>query len=516
MAAPRRRAPKTDPIAAFRAALGDAHVITDEAALTLAATATFATTARASAILRPRDTAEVQACLRIARDHRVAIYPTSGGRNWGYGSRAPTSDGAALLDLGRLDRILDYDDEMGTVTVEAGVTFGQLARFLVGKKARFFASVPGAGPDASVIGNCVERGDGAGPLGDRAAHACAFEVVLPTGERIETGFARLDGARVARLTRHDLGPSLDGLFLQSNLGVVTRMTIFLQVRPAFFRVARFAVEDLARLPALVDALRALRLEGTVRSLHALWNDWKAISLLGPYPFEATAGRTPLPPAFVEAIRRDAGFGRVSGTLPLYAASSAQGEADEARVAEVLADHVDLLAVDDPGDLDWSDLSARGPLLGAPHEVSIASLYYRKRFAPTRIAPEADRCGLHWVTPAVPFRGADAAEAFVIAEEVVMRHRFEPQVAAVCVTDRVISFCAAIVYDRDVEGEDARARACHDELLARFESRGFPPFRLGIQSMPLAPRGDEETARFRARLKEWMDPGRVLAPGRYER
>ena len=490
-------------------------MIDDEAALDLASTATFATSARVTAILRPGDVAGVQECLRIAQRHRVALYPTSGGRNWGYGSRVPTASGCALLDLGRLDRVLDYDGELGTVTVEAGVTFGQLARFLVEQRAPFFASVPGAGPHASVIGNCVERGDGAGILGDRAMHACAFEVILPTGERIETGFARFPGARVKTLARHGLGPSLDGLFLQSNLGVVTRMTLFLQPRPAWFRVARFAVEELAQLPALVDALRGLRMEGTVRSLHALWNDWKAISLLGPYPFEATSGQTPLPPAIAKEIRRAAGFGRVSGTLPLYAAGAGQGEADEARIAGALAPLVDLLVVDDPGEIDWDDLDSRGPLLGAPHEASIASLYYRKQTPPTRIAPEADRCGCLWVTPAVPFRGADVHEAFALAEEIVSRHRFEPQIAAVCVTDRVVSLCAAILYDRDVPGEDERARACHDDLLARFAERGFPPFRLGVQSMGIAPRGDAETARLRERIKVMLDPNRVLAPGRYE-
>ena len=38
----------------------------------------------------------------------AALHPVSSGKNWGYGSRVPTSDGVSL-DLGRLNRILDFD-----------------------------------------------------------------------------------------------------------------------------------------------------------------------------------------------------------------------------------------------------------------------------------------------------------------------------------------------------------------------------------------------------------------------
>ena len=63
----------------------------------------------------------------------------------------------------------------------------------------------------------------------------------------------------------------------------------------------------------------------------------------------------------------------------------------------------------------------------------------------------------------------------LAEAMIGEAGCEPQIAALCVTERVVSLCAAIVYDRDVEGEDARATACHDALFARFQEQGFPPF-----------------------------------------
>ena len=56
----------------------------------------------------------------------------------------------------------------------------------------------GASPDCSIIGNTMERGFGHTPMGDHCANACGFEVVLPTGECIETGFAPFRGRQDRR------------------------------------------------------------------------------------------------------------------------------------------------------------------------------------------------------------------------------------------------------------------------------------------------------------------------------
>ncbi len=219
-------------LAAFAEAVGAAHVIADDAPLAAAGSATFATSQRVSAIVRAGSREEVQACLRVANQLRVPVYPVSRGKNWGFGSRVPVRDGSVLLDLGRMNRIVDFDEALAYVTVEPGVTFADLYAFLRERGSRLFASSTGGSPYASVVGNALERGDGSGPLGDRAAHACALEVVLPTGEVVHTGHDRFAGARTAPVFRWGVGASLDGLFSQSNLGVVTRMTILAHPAPA--------------------------------------------------------------------------------------------------------------------------------------------------------------------------------------------------------------------------------------------------------------------------------------------
>src|SRR5207247_1936530 len=157
--------------------VGAENVSTDAGELRAAERGTFPTGHRIPAIVRPGSRTEVQECLKIANRRRCPVYPISTGRNWGYGSRVPTSDGCVLLDLGRMNRILDYSEELGYVTVEPGVTQAQLQQFLAENKSRLWMDSTGASPHCSLVGNMVERGFGHTPYGDHFAHSCAFEVV---------------------------------------------------------------------------------------------------------------------------------------------------------------------------------------------------------------------------------------------------------------------------------------------------------------------------------------------------
>jgi 4-cresol dehydrogenase (hydroxylating) flavoprotein subunit len=235
---------------AWREVLGPDNALTDAATLSAAETATFSTTQRVPAIIRPCTREHVQGCVRVANEHGVPIYPVSTGKNWAYGSRVPPQSGCVLMELHRLNRITDYDEKLAYVSVEPGVTFRQLYGFLRERRSKLMLSVTGSTPDSSPVGNALERGAGSGPYADRAAHVCGLEVVLPTGDVVRTGFGRFPGAKTAKMHRWGVGPYLDGLFAQSNLGIVTEMTMWLAPRPDYFQSCFFGVEDESRLEGL--------------------------------------------------------------------------------------------------------------------------------------------------------------------------------------------------------------------------------------------------------------------------
>ena len=524
----------TRALEAWRKVVGPEHVLTDPAALSTAETATFSTSNRIPAIIRPGSREEVRACVRVANEQRTPIYPVSTGKNWGYGSRVPARDGCVLMEFRRLDRITDYDETLAYVTVEPGVTFRRLHEFLVARNSNLMLSVTGSTLDSSPVGNALERGAGSGPYADRAAHVCGFEVVLATGDVIHTGFGRFGGAETAKLHRWGVGPHLDGLFAQSNLGIVTEMTMWLAPRPDYFQSCYFGIDDDSRLQGLVDALQSLMLRGVFRAGLTVRNDFNILCRMQQYPWEALGGATPMPPELLERMRK--GFWREAwwsslwiGWAELHHASKEHGLAERKVIEEALNDKVDRLAFVDGEGVAFScwdaggdrEMAARyfgrddGADVGVPGNENIRSAYWRKKTSvPEDMDPDRDRCGVMFCVPALPFGGRHVLAALEIIEDTLARHAFEPILIIGCISERVVYINVDITYDREVEGEDERALECHDALLGRLIRAGYVPYRLGIESVKLLPEPDDDTGKLLDVLKKSLDPNNILAPGRY--
>jgi 4-cresol dehydrogenase (hydroxylating) len=514
--------------------LGRGAVCTDVSELDRAATATFSTSGRPLAIVRPATRADVQLCMRIARRLGVPVYPYSTGENWGYGSRVPVRNGL-LLDLGRMNRIIDFSEELAYVVIEPGVTQRQLHEFLQEKRSRLWMDSTGASPDCSIIGNTMERGFGHTPMGDHCANACAFEVVLSTGDVIDTGFGQFAGSRTANVSRWGVGPSLDGLFSQSNLGIVTRMTVWLMPAPEHFEAFFFMCHDENGLGAVIDALRVLRLNGTLRGIPHIGNDYKVLSATDRFPWELTGGHTPLDASLVQRLRKERTIGAWNGSGALYG-TRAQVRSARAQVKRALAGKVDRLQfVNDrllrvmrrfatPFRLvtGWDiskTLSLLAPVYGlmkgVPTDSTLTSTYWRKRSTPQDDQdPDRDGCGLLWCSPVIPATAADAVAATRLASSTLLEFGFEPQMSISFAAERSLICVTTISYDRAVPGEDERALACYRELHERLLAHGYPPYRLNVSAMDLVTQSDSY-GRLLSSLKASLDPDGVIAPGRYQ-
>ncbi len=520
-------------LAAWTAALGEPYVSSERQATGAASRATFPTRAEVAAILRPGSRAELQECVRIANRHRVPVYPISTGRNWGYGSRAPVAD-AVLLDLSRLDRITGFSEELAYVTVEPGVTQRQLQQFLEARGSTLWMDATGSSPDCSIIGNVMERGFGHTPLGDHCSHVCGFEVVLATGELIETGFRRFAGAKAAATSRWGTGPALDGLFTQSNLGIVTSMTVWLMPAPERFET--FVLRSDAPISDIVDALRPLRMNGCLRSVVHIGNDYKILSGSGEYPWQETHGETPLSAEVMARLRQERGIARWSGSGALYG-TRAQVRDARSRLKRALRHRVRSLqfvnarrlrllrAIAYPYRLltGRSDLQRAldmlAPLMdlqrGVPTDRFLGSSYWRKKTArPERPDPDADECGLLWCSPAIPLVGAEVETATTLAVELTLRHGFEPIISVSLLNERLAIATIALTYDRSVPGEDDRAVRCYHDLTATLLARGYPPYRLNVAAMEYG-RGQGGYPAALSAIKAALDPAGILAPGRYQ-
>ena len=514
--------------------VGLQYVITDASALRSAETSTFSTGHRIPGIIRPGNLAEVQECVRVANRFRVPIYPISSGKNWGYGSRVPAADGCFLLDLGRMNRIVDFNEELAYVTVEPGVTQAQLYDFLRERGSKLWMDATGASPACSLIGNTVERGFGHTPYGDHFGNSCGLEIVLPTGRIVQTGFARFPGATAASSYRWGVGPSLDGLFSQSNLGIVTRMTLWLMPAPEYFQAYFFRCEEPEQLPALVDALRPLRLDHTIRGASHIANDYKVLSALEQYPWERAGGVTPLPGALMRELHGELKIGSWNGSGALY---GTKRQVKEARrlLRRALGGIADKLQFLDDRTLRMASAFAKpyefltgwnlkrtlallepvyGLMKGIPTEHPLASTYWRRRTPPPAVMdPDRDGCGLLWASPVAPASGRHASKLTALASGILLDRGFEPMISLTMITERSLACVVSIAFDRELAGEDARALDCYHHLMERLAANGYYSYRLGLLSMARGEQPDSYSDLLRE-LKRTMDPAGILAPGRY--
>lgn len=506
-------------LAAWSAAVGHEHVDATPAVLDAASRATYATRARPSAVVRPGTVAEVQACVRVAAGSGVPLWPLSTGKNWGYGSRVPGADGAVILDLSRLHRIVQYDPEMGFVTVEPGVTQAQLHAFLADQGGTHWLDATGSTPDASLIGNIMERGFGVTPYGDHVGRATGYEVVLADGSLVHTGFGAWPGARTAALDRWGPGPSLEGLFSQTGFGIVTKLTVALMPKPEGANSAFLDIHDKETLARVIDAMRRLQLEGTVRSAPWFGNVYRLLGVVMRFPWSTTA--PPLRPEQAHALGRQAGIPPWTGTFAIYG-TDRQLAAARDRVRDVLGSVGVQPAFVDTEALQSAPPTGRRSVEHAMHRGYTGGLinavrraYWRKRTAPGTDADlDADSVGFIFVNASVPFRGADVVEAARIAEEVVIDAGFEPSLSCHSIRERALVMLMTVSYDRDVPGEDERAQATHDALAERWMSRGWYAFRLGLHSMPLFERAEPSDRRAVEAITHALDPAGVLSSGRY--
>ena len=256
-------------LAEFRQAVGDAWVFNAPKDLEaykdpFSPLAGTAKQPLCAAVVAPKAVSEVQAAVQAANKFRIPLWVVSTGKNFGYGGTEAIVGGSVILDLKRMDRILEVNEELAYAIVEPGVSQYQL--WLHCQKNGLKVWVDGPSPAwSSVVANTLERGVGYGPKGERIAEACGLEVVLPDGELLRTGMGALEGSPTFATYKYGLGPWVDGLFSQSNLGVVTKMGIHLNPQPECLRSIAIDVPNYKQVVDLIDVLRPLRLNGTVRS-----------------------------------------------------------------------------------------------------------------------------------------------------------------------------------------------------------------------------------------------------------
>lgn len=221
-----------------------------------------------SAAIAPINVDEVQKIVAIANKYKVPLYPISTGKNLGYGGSSPTYSGCVIVDLKRMNKIIEVDDERHFAIVEPGVSYYDLYNYIQEKQLRVWIDCPEPGW-GSLVGNALDRGIGWtwGEFRDHFRSHCGLEAVLPNGEVIRTGMGALPGSETWGQYAHGFGPSVDGLFSQGNFGIVTKMGFWLMPEPEAYKTISVSVakrEDLIPLTSVVNKLEHSQIIGLPR------------------------------------------------------------------------------------------------------------------------------------------------------------------------------------------------------------------------------------------------------------
>ncbi|GIL18678.1 MAG: 4-cresol dehydrogenase [Oligoflexia bacterium] len=484
-------------------------------------------------VVRPSTREEVIEVLRAARETKTRLYPISTGMNWGLGSMNPVQDNCVILDLSSLNRIYEINHKLGYAHIEPGVTQEQLANQLKLENSPFFLDVTGSSADTSILGNALDRGISYNLL--RVDTITKLEVLLGTGEIIETGFGHYGPSELSHLYRHGVGPSLEGLFFQSNFGIVLSATVALLPRPQKITSFIIQIQNESRLPELCEALRELMMAGDLNCITHVFNQERIIPGLAPHVAE-----------YFEKINQPKTKTEVDDLIrnefpaKWLAAGNIKGDAKQVQILErkikkklslygkviVLTDFTKkLLSLTQylPGlHAKKALLYAQRPVgemtTGQPTYGTLGALHWpivgHLKDKHILKNPDLGKSGFIYTLPFAPLTAESARTLIEVTQTTGHKYGFEPAITLNLVTNRILEAVISLSFDRENQQESEKAKQCLAELQQLFINEKLFPYRTHIDFMNQLVDPQSTHWKLIGELKKQFDPDGIIAPGRY--
>lgn len=239
------------------------------------------------AVVFPRSTEQVSGIVKLCARQKIPFVARGSGTSLSGGSVA--ARGGVTICLSRMNRILEVDVRNQVVVVEAGVINNWVTEAVSGV-GYYFAPDPSSQPVSTIGGNIGHNSGGAHCLkyGVITNHVLGLEVVLPSGEIVQTGGKTQDVP----------GYDLTGLIVGSEgtLGIVTKAILRIIRKPQAAKTVMAVFESVADasnsvseiiangiVPGAVEFMDNLAIRAVESSVHAAGfpRDAQALLLIEP-------------------------------------------------------------------------------------------------------------------------------------------------------------------------------------------------------------------------------------------
>tara|TARA_Y100000590_G_C15706277_1_gene1008750 strand:- start:994 stop:2547 length:1554 start_codon:yes stop_codon:yes gene_type:complete len=225
----------------FEKLLGKENILNDEKSLRIFSRDIIEWNAPlASIVIKPANTYEVSKSVEIAFKQKAFIAPRGGGLSYTKGY-VPNNKNTVMIDLRRLNKIIDLNLDDMYVTVEAGCTWKTLTDKLKPYNMRPAITGPISGIHSTIGGGASQNIPGSMDA------IIGLEIVLANGQIVDTGSISCTRSR-SPFYRH-YGPDLTGLFLgdTGSYGIKTKITLRLEKIPEGVAFASFSFENLKNM-----------------------------------------------------------------------------------------------------------------------------------------------------------------------------------------------------------------------------------------------------------------------------
>ena len=246
--------------------------------------AEWAPAGRAAAGVRARTEAEVRHVVRTCAEFGAPVVPRGAGTGLSGGANA--TDGAVMLDLSRMNQVLEIDPDNMTCVVQPGVVNNDL-KAAVAAHGLWYPPDPASAPWSTIGGNVATNAGGLCCLkyGVTRDYVLGLRVVTGAVDNGQVEYG--DAVRLGRRTNKGVaGLDLTGLFVGSEgtLGVVTEVT--LRLRPALTGTPRTVIGAFGNLVTAGEAVSLVTRRGLAPSVLELLDracltaveEWKHLGL----------------------------------------------------------------------------------------------------------------------------------------------------------------------------------------------------------------------------------------------